>query len=154
LTPTVSDASPIAQSWSSSDSINLDLDTPDEIALRSLLLGISHRSAKNYDASRKLLAHAQSLYPQIIVSTWIGGLSMFEMAVLDLKETEAADKKARESGITFDKTTWKKVLSEASEKLEKALSQATNNTDLSSRLDSRINMLKDEIATKKEMLGF
>lgn len=46
-----------------------------------------------------------------------------------------------------------KALSAASDKLEQAMALATNSTDLSSRLDSRIALLKDEIAMKREMLG-
>ena len=41
----------------------------------------------------------------------------------------------------------------ALEKLDRALALATQQVDLSSRLDTRIAMLKDEITLKKEMLG-
>ena len=41
----------------------------------------------------------------------------------------------------------------ALEKLDKGLSLATQQVDLSSRLDTRIAMLKDEITLKREMLG-
>lgn len=69
---------------------------------------------------------------------------MFELAVLDLKEAEA-----RQSA----KDAWAMALSAASDKLDQAMALATSSTDLSSRLDSRIAMLRDEIATKREMLG-
>ena len=46
------------------------------------------------------------------------------------------------------------AIKKADEELDKALALATSsNSDLSSRLDSRIAMLKDEMAMKKEMLG-
>ena len=45
------------------------------------------------------------------------------------------------------------MLKGAIEKLDKALGLATQQVDLSSRLDSRIAMLKDEITLKREMLG-
>jgi hypothetical protein len=51
------------------------------------------------------------------------------------------------------KPMWVEVLTGASVKLEEVLSLATSSVDLSSRLDSRIALLKDEIAAKKEMLG-
>jgi len=51
------------------------------------------------------------------------------------------------------KTMWADALKSASAKLDIALSHATSSVDLSSRLDSRIAMLRDEIATKTDMLG-
>ena len=48
---------------------------------------------------------------------------------------------------------WVAAMKEAEGRLEKALALATQQVDLSSRLDSRIAMLKDEIAMKREMLS-
>ena len=44
-------------------------------------------------------------------------------------------------------------MKEAEGRLEKALALATQQVDLSSRLDTRIAMLKDEIAMKREMVN-
>ena len=127
-------------------------DTPDELAIRSLLLGIVHRTAGDYASSRALLQDAVERQPAIKVSTWVGGVALFELAVLDLKEMEASGS-PKEGGPVAHTKAWVIVFKSALEKLDKALALATQQVDLSSRLDSRIAMLKDEIALKKEMLG-
>ncbi|KAI0748463.1 outer membrane protein Iml2/Tetratricopeptide repeat protein 39 [Daedaleopsis nitida] len=130
-------------------------DTPDELAIRSLLLGIVHRTAEDYVASRAFLEDAIAHQPSIKVSTWVGGVALFEIAVLDLKEMEVgqAGKGRETTGLNADTEGWARVLKGALEKLDKGLGLATQNVDLSSRLDSRIAMLKDEIVMKKELLG-
>lgn len=155
----------------------VDLDTPDELAIRALLLGIHHRTLKAFDVARGFLVEAHEYQPNLKVSTWVGGLAMFELAVLDLKEAEDRDRKrvtvvvqnlekedngsavngdVRYSQSTGDeemKRVWSDVLKAACVKLDLALDLTTNSVDLSSRLDSRIAILKDEIATKREILG-
>jgi len=92
--------------------------------------------------------------------------------VLDLKEVEDRDGKQMTvvemehgNGINGDgcysqpvgdeemKRVWSDVLKAACVKLDVALDLATNSVDLSSRLDSRIAILKDEITAKREILG-
>ena len=99
----------------------------------------------------RFLEDAVSRQSAIKVSTWVGGVALFELAVLDLKEMEAKSKEA--GGIDVDMNAWAGALKGAFEKLDKALGLATQQVDLSSRLDSRIAMLKDEIGLKREMLG-
>jgi hypothetical protein len=162
-----------------------DLDTEDEIALRSLLLGISFRTAGDFSSSRACLKDAYARQSAIRVSTWIPGVAMFEMAVLDLKVVEAREERAAVAKEARDAekeklvvdvdlmpekevenmTTrvggwkgtgndeWERALASASEKLDIALSLATSAVDLSSRLDSRVTMLRDEIVAKREVLG-
>ena len=155
---------------------DVDLDTPDELALRALLLGIHHRTLKAFDVARGFLVQAHGYHSELKVSTWIGGLAMFELAVLDLKEAEDRHRKGvtvdvrdteKEDGpmVNDDKSysqlmrdeemsrAWSEVLKAARLKLDVALDLATNSVDLSSRLDSRIAILKDEISTKREILG-
>ncbi|ETW86282.1 hypothetical protein HETIRDRAFT_471663 [Heterobasidion irregulare TC 32-1] len=108
------------------------LDTPDEHALRLLLLGIAHRTAGHLAPARALLLAAHALQPRVAVSTWVGGLAQFELAVLALREAEAGERAAGE-----------RMGAEGREDGE---------VDLSTRLDSRIMMLRDEIAAKREML--
>ena len=48
---------------------------------------------------------------------------------------------------------WNKVLKDAAALLDSAMSLSGSEVDLSSRLESRIAMLRDEIALKREMLG-
>ncbi|EJF66189.1 hypothetical protein DICSQDRAFT_78415 [Dichomitus squalens LYAD-421 SS1] len=128
-------------------------DTPDELAIRSLLLGIVHRTAGDFVSSRALLEDAVALDPAVTVSTWVGGVAWFELAVLDLRELEASQPEKGKEGPIADTDAWARVIKSALVKLDKALSLATQQVDLSSRLDSRIAMLKDELALKKEMLG-
>ncbi|KAF8664000.1 hypothetical protein AX16_000851 [Volvariella volvacea WC 439] len=185
-----------------------DLDTGDELAIRSLLLGITHRSASpaHYETAQRFLWDAcdrQAKEGEVRVATWVAGVAMFELAVVELKMGErdldlgGGDSGERESVVeesvemveavsitaTTDASTatlvssatatatvtsasslkandklayqsrWAKILKEAESKLDKALSFATASTDLSSRLDSRIAMLRDEIGAKRELVG-
>ncbi|EAU84983.2 hypothetical protein CC1G_04079 [Coprinopsis cinerea okayama7 len=140
---TASKTSPPSLSKSKSP---LDLDTPDELAVRSLLLGICHRTLEEFDAARKFLLDAHGYQGQVKVNTWVGGVAMFELAVLELKEVEFLEKGG-------GKVDWMKAMKVADERLDVALSLSPNSVDLSSRLDSRISMLRDEMGIKREMLG-
>ena len=158
LSPPVTIQSPYINPAADAPTGPVDLDTSDELALRSLLLGIVHRSIGDYEPSRAFLSDAHKRLPEIKVSTWIGGVALFELAVLDLKETDAAEKLSVSDvdGLTsLDQTrsAWVRALKSASDKLDQAMALDSNSTDLSSRLDSRITMLRDEIGTKRETLG-
>jgi hypothetical protein len=124
---------------------HLDLDTPDELAARAVLLGITHRAAGHNGPARAFLEHAHALQSELVMNTWVGGIAMYELAVLDLHEASARG--------DATSSAWAPVLSGATEKLDKALALAGSSVDLSSRLDSRIAMLKDEMAVKRETLG-
>ena len=101
---------------------------------------------------------------------------MFELAVLDLKEMEARNEaestgsspssssvsaasstmslpRVKEGMAAAKREEWKIALKNASAKLDVALALSPNTVDLSSRLDSRIAMLRDEIALKRESLS-
>lgn len=118
-----------------------DLDTIDELASRSLLLGIVYRTLGNYAESQKHLNDAIAKQPLIKINTWVPGVALFESAVCDLREQE-------ESGNVGK---WNEVLIEAEKKLDRAL-VGSGNVDLGSRLDSRIALQKDEMQRKREML--
>jgi hypothetical protein len=108
---------------------------------------------------------------------------MFELATLDLVETEQAEKAAKSQSDVSNKTSeakgssrssdssqlsgskprvgssdlghkklWKQALDDASSKLDKVTHLATNTT-LSTRIESRVQMLRDEIGYKKAHLG-
>ena len=140
-----------------------DLDTPDEHALRALLLGISHRTAGNYDIARVCLGEAcemKTRWGEIGVSTWIPGVATFEMAVLELKAVESTSSCEEEKlvvevdgGAVKDGERWEEVLSGAEKKLDGAAALAGAGVSLSSRLGTRIEMLRDEIRVKRRMLG-
>ncbi|KAJ7738123.1 hypothetical protein B0H16DRAFT_1325584 [Mycena metata] len=137
------------------DQPSQDLDTPDERALRALLLGIMHRTLRLYAPARALLEAARGMQG-VKVSTWIAGVALFELAVTDLKEADggASAHKEKGKGPEMDKAAWARVLSGADSKLDGALGMAgKSDIDLSSRLDSRIALLRDEIAAKRAMVG-
>ncbi|KAG6887246.1 hypothetical protein C0995_016642 [Termitomyces sp. Mi166 len=141
-----------------------DIDTPDEQGIRHLLIGICERTAGEYAAARESLKAACALQSSIKVSTWVGSVAMFELAVLDLKEVEAAE---TEKGVgAFSEggaagvheavkrlTEWDKATKAAGKKLDAVMALAGSSVDLSSRLDSRVSMLRDEIGVKREALG-
>lgn len=139
-----------------------DLDTPDELAIRALLLGILHRTAGEYDAARAFLADAFGRQAAVKVSTWVGSVTLFELAVLELREAQArtegvpglaVGEEREELSGAERRAMWERALKEAEGRLEKALALSTQQVDLSSRLDSRIAMLRDEMVMKREMLA-
>ncbi|KIK39840.1 hypothetical protein CY34DRAFT_88473 [Suillus luteus UH-Slu-Lm8-n1] len=150
LTPAITDIESKYLATPAPKTENDDLDTVDELAIRSLLLGIVHRTLAEYTAARAFLLEALKRAPDVEISSWVGGVSAFELAVLDLKE---ADAKAVDMKPEEAMTMWEGVLAGASEQLDKAYTMSTKQTDLSSRLDSRIVMLRDEIFDKRGLLG-
>jgi hypothetical protein len=231
-TPFISTPTP-ARSGNGSDSGDADvstpvhtraaLDTPDEHALRALLLGIMHRTTGHPSEARAFLRDAHTRHAMIPSSgsTWIGGVALFELAVLELREAQRlenedvdtllrasengsenekgsvrsgssssslSDGEAGERAVSVYGTTasggngekqngargtvdlrvhvgaalglgettgarWVKVLKEAGGLLDAALGLSGSEVDLSSRLESRIAMTRDEIALKRDMLG-
>lgn len=125
----------------------LDLDNSDEFAVRSLLLGICYHSIGDFNTSRRHLREAHSFHSTVKVSTWVSGISMLELATLDLKQMEAKCAKAKVKA-----EDWERVLREAEHKLNTALVLSPQSVDLSSRFDSRVSMLKEEIKKKRDML--
>ncbi|KAK1233739.1 Mitochondrial outer membrane protein iml2 [Marasmius sp. AFHP31] len=132
---------------------NADLTTPDELAIRSLLLGLVHRSLGDFEPARKFFDDAVEGHKKVEISTWVGGVAWFELAVLDLKEMEASERSSMSGEPAASRDQRLQVLKDANEKLDKALVLSPNSVDLSSRLDSRVAMLRDEIEIKRGMLG-
>ncbi|KAI6115400.1 outer membrane protein Iml2/Tetratricopeptide repeat protein 39 [Pisolithus croceorrhizus] len=134
----------------------LDLDTPDELAVRSLILGILHRTLGDYTGARKLFHDALKHYQNVDVSSWVGGMTHFELAVLDMKEGEWRSAVLTEGDSAGDDTAlevWRCAIKSAKDTLAHAHALCTRETDLSSRLDSRIVMLREEIDVKMRQLG-
>ncbi|KAH7889192.1 outer membrane protein Iml2/Tetratricopeptide repeat protein 39 [Phlebopus sp. FC_14] len=129
----------------------LDLDTPDELAIRSLILGIIHRTLGDYVTSRALLYDALKHVPKVDISQWVGGVAYFELTVLEMNEGE---RKAADADSDATIEIWESTFKAAKETLNQAHALCTKEVDLSSRLDSRIVMLRDEIKAKQGMLGF
>ena len=162
LTPPVSIPSqyiPTSSPSPSTEGAPVDLDTPDEEAIRSLVLGIAHRTLEDFTTSRAVLEDIIKKQPQIKHSTWVNSVVLFELAVLDLKEVEADERAGKLSSETNKSELshagagrWEEAIKGATIKLDKAVSISGNEVDLSSRLDSRAMMLKDEMTLKREML--
>ncbi|KAH9170399.1 hypothetical protein EDB89DRAFT_1977829 [Lactarius sanguifluus] len=168
------------------------LDTPDELALRALLLGITHRAAGHPTEARRFLRDAHARHARIPSSgsTWIGGLREAHRLEHDgegegdgesggtsspsSSEEESVSSSNISGGVAAGvygarragggigeltlrmnalATRWRKVLKEAEALLDSAMSLSGSEVDLSSRLESRVAMLRDEIGLKREMLG-
>jgi hypothetical protein len=134
----------------------LDLDTPDELALRSLLLGVAHRTLGYYDIARAFLDDALGSQGEVgEVSKWIAATALYQHAVVALLKAEketAADVHPEKSTSSL-KDVWKRALALAGKRLEEALVLAKEpDVDVSENLVIKIGMLKDEITLKKEML--
>lgn len=157
LTPHTTTQSPFAPSDlpAKDPKAPLDLDTPDEQASCSLLLGILHRTAGEYALSRTFLEEAVSRKSEITEDTWIVPTAVFELATLDLREveTELSQKHGDDGQPHPDaKKQWESAINVALGRLD-SVSSLVVNTDLSSRLESRVAMLRDEIGYKKAALG-
>ena len=142
------------------EAVPVDLDTVDEECIRSLILGIVHRTLGDFGTSRAFLEDVVKDHPQVKCSTWVGGVALFELAVLDLKEVEADERAGKlSSEVDGDEVSstgamrWEEAIKSATAKLDKAMSISGKEVDLSSRLDSRVMMLKDEMTSKREMLA-
>jgi hypothetical protein len=148
FSPAVEITSPliaVSQSAAPVDGAANDLDTPDELALRSLLLGVVHRTAGHHDVARAFFDDARQRQPDVQTSTWIGGVALYELAVLDLMELAA--------GAVQDKDVWREALKSASERLDEAVKMAHRvSADLIADLDTVVAMLRDEIALKNDAL--
>lgn len=156
------------------------LDTPDEHALRALLLGITHRAAGHTADARRFLRDAHARHARIpsTGSTWIGGVALFELAVLELRAehngeggaSSSSEEEEEEEGNSYGarelrvrvnalaldgpaRARWNRVLKDAAALLDSAMSLSGSDVDLSSRLESRVAMLRDEIGLKREMIG-
>lgn len=124
-----------------------NLDTPDELALRSLLLGVVHKSLAQFTTARTFL---QDVAKYDVESKWYKVLALFELSVLGLLETEERVK-AWSPGSDDQKNLWTKALRDA-ESLLKEAADISATIEVSSRIESRMAMLRDEIVLKRKMV--
>ncbi|KAG8930631.1 hypothetical protein FRC02_003958 [Tulasnella sp. 418] len=168
LTPPVNVASPYAveldtslataNSSNTNDTLNqnpiADLDSTDELNFQHLILGITHRGVGEFAAARAFLEYA-TRNAKSLEGKWIIPLAYFELAVLDLHEARAHELKVQSRGNDRPvddelKSLWKKAIQSATSHVEE--SQANlGDTDLSSRLDARLAMIRDEIEHKSKI---
>jgi len=90
------------------------------------------------------------------ISTWVNAVAYFELAVLEMKEGErkAAAGDATSEKVASKDEEWGHTFKVAREMLAEATGLCTREMDLSSRLDSRIVMLREEIEKKMGMVGY
>ncbi|KIM31719.1 hypothetical protein M408DRAFT_20945 [Serendipita vermifera MAFF 305830] len=150
-----------------SDNGLVDLESPEELASRSLLLGILYRTIGEYKTSRLFFDDCLGRRARLSTS-WIPSTAMFELATLDLLETESSTKPdtvpstpgvstpnsvATSTAESAAKELWRKTLNAATTKLDEAVSLSTNAPAMAGRIEARISMLRDEIVNKKAGLG-
>jgi len=131
---------------------DVDLDAQDEFAVRDLLLGITHRAAGAYDPARLFLEGALR-NQSALEGKWVVSMAYFELAVLDMREVQAAQDELGddEAGVKSLQSRWQAAVAQATQHLDSAAAHL-GDTELSSRLESRIAMLRDELALKMNMI--
>ena len=128
-----------------------DLDTIDEMAMRDLLLGALYRSQNTRESlatAHAILQGVADARTRIHEEKWVVPFALFELAVVECKVATLAE---QEKGASDRKSLWREAARRAEKYLEEALT--IPEYDLKSRLESRIIMLRDEIATKKGKVG-
>jgi hypothetical protein len=146
----------------------VDLDCPEELASRAVLLGILYRTIGEHKTSRLFFEDAMSKSAQLPTS-WIPGTTVFELANLDLVEAETVSNttvlstkqeglslginESASSGRLANRELWQKTLDSASGKLDQVAGLAANSPAMASRIESRVSMLRDEIGYRRAELG-
>jgi hypothetical protein len=131
------------------DSVGTTLAHPEELASRSLLLGILHRTVGDYETSRLLLEEVLSQRTEL-GSSWVVPTAMFELASLELVEVES--KPCGKVPSPEETTNWREALDKASTRLEQVGPLAAASSGLATRIEGRVTMLKDEIGYKRTAL--
>ncbi|SCV72008.1 BQ2448_4702 [Microbotryum intermedium] len=134
-----------------------DLDTLDEIATRSLLLGALYRSLNDGPSlhiAREFLQSITKHKEGIKEEKWVPSFALFELAVVECKECELETRRLEKEGA--DKKVivgmWKEGLGKAEKLIENLF--ASGEYDLKSESGgSRTMQLRDEIAAKKKKLA-
>lgn len=131
------------------DAVSTTLAHPEELASRSLLLGILHRTVGEYETSRLLLEEVLSQRTELGTS-WVVPTAMFELASLELVEVES---KPHGKVLSSEETcNWREALDRASTRLEQVGPLAAASSGLATRIEGRVTMLKDEIGYKRTAL--
>jgi hypothetical protein len=155
LSPTPSHASSVRTSPATTASATDDLDTSDEIAIRDLLLGALFSGLGD---SASLLTAQQyfnvilddSAAGRIVEETWVPPFARFQLAATLAKEGDVEEAKVGES-VSAKQTVWRERLTKAETLLDGVF--GLGEYDLKSRLESRVLILRDELQTKKRLIG-
>lgn len=141
---------PSIQTLSTGESSQVQLDG-EELASRSLLLGVFHGSLGAFSTARHFLEEATATHVDG-PNSWVAPTAIYEQAILDLQETETQVSQL-ESNDPARRERWKTTFDRVIPRLERATALASNSTNLAARIESRVGMLKDEIASKRIALG-
>jgi len=172
LSPPPNISGPFSIESAAVDNKTADLDCPEELASRALLLGILYRTIGEYKTSRLFFEDAMSKKAQLPTS-WIPATTVFELANLDLMEAETVSNtgvplteqeglsESQVPGINeqvspsilANRELWKKTLDSASGRLDQVAGLAANSPAMASRIESRVSMLRDEIGYRRAELG-
>ncbi|GAA5850339.1 hypothetical protein JCM8547_001838 [Rhodosporidiobolus lusitaniae] len=136
-----------------------DLDSTDEIAIRDLLLGVLYAS---FHEDLPSLATAQQFLSAVMddgaaslitEESWTVPFARWNLAVVLCKEADLLEKNLGTSAAdeVKRKEIWKTRLDKAERLLEAVF--GLGEYDFKTRLESRVLMLKDEIAKKRHLVG-
>ncbi|KAK4054454.1 Mitochondrial outer membrane protein iml2 [Microbotryomycetes sp. JL201] len=130
-----------------------ELDSVEEYAMRALLLGALYRSQNTGESlatAKRLLQFVLDNKQQIQQEKWTVPFSMFELAVIECKSADLEEQAANHLPLQQRNAMWTGRLKRADSLLQDLLKIAEY--DLKSRLESRVMMLREEIATKQREL--
>jgi hypothetical protein len=140
----------------------VDLDEPEELMARSLLLGVLHRTIGEYEGSSLFLNDTLANRNKVSSTNWIVSTTLYELATLELMQAEArwptrqgADEAKEQEAIDPKmKEEWRKALATATARLDEASRLVSDSSSsLSNRVESRGTMLRDELGYRKAELG-
>lgn len=104
----------------------------------SLILGITNRALGEFNDARRLLLLAASGKETELTGTWMIPMAHFEVAVLAMLEVRVLERESPSD--TSLKSKWTTAIDDAAKHLDEAAARL-GETDLSSRLESRIAMV-------------
>ncbi|GAA5935455.1 hypothetical protein JCM3775_006276 [Rhodotorula graminis] len=149
---TLSTSSATAGKWGI-DPQTSDLDTPAEILIRDLILGVLYAALAHYEPAAGHFATATHLLDGVLAASdaelgdekWARAFAGWHRAVVELRIGDTAECAGE------GKVGWSKRAKRADEWLAAVL--ALPEFDMKTRLESRVLMLRDEIAMRKAKLG-
>ncbi|EJD53304.1 hypothetical protein AURDEDRAFT_110983 [Auricularia subglabra TFB-10046 SS5] len=123
-----------------------DLILPEEQASRSLLLGALHSVARYWVAGREFLVDAARVAKDCDCK-WVSVVAYYELAVLELHEADE-----RLGQASQQSQEWLDTIARVEKNLEASVSFSSKSVEMSSRMESRVNMLRHELDAKRKTL--
>ena len=133
---------------------NVDLDTADERASRSLILGVLYGTKDEFDPARKYLQNSME-GETVWIKTWISPLAAYEQAILELREAELGNMRAKEGEQETTqkrKERWRQAFLSATSYLDRCATLVAG-TPLAGRMESKVDLTKEEITQRRSMMG-